>query len=208
MQRAAFLGIGLAVSLSGCATPPAPDAQGPFFARLTSLCGQSFAGRMVSNEAADADMAGADMIAYVAYCDEREIRIPFHVVKADGSWDRSRTWIITRTPTGLRLKHDHRHADGSPDAVTFYGGDTQTPGTISRQEFAVDAESIALFQRTGLPKSVTNVWAMEISDRNDLKPVLAYELRRSGTNTRFFRVEFDFNGAAPVPPPAWGQEPD
>lgn len=206
MRPGALAMIGLSAALGSCAAPALPDAQAPFFARLSSLCGQSFHGRMVSNEAADADMAGAAMVAHVAHCDAREIRIPFHVAKADGSWDRSRTWIITRTPTGLRLKHDHRHADGSADAVTFYGGDTQSPGTPTRQEFAVDAESIALFRRSGLNRSVTNVWAVDVSDAAAATPVLAYELRRSGANARFFRVDFDLRNPAPVPPPAWGHD--
>jgi hypothetical protein len=53
--------------------------------------------------------------------------------------DRSRTWVITRTATGLRLKHDYRHTDGTPDALTMYGGDTVGPGTAQRQSFPADA---------------------------------------------------------------------
>src|SRR3546814_4180552 len=58
------------------------------------------------------------------------------------------------------LKHDHRHADGSEDVLTMYGGDTDAPGSAVRQEFPVDAESIALFEREGSEASVTNTWAM------------------------------------------------
>ncbi|MGM3099376.1 hypothetical protein, partial [Bacillus cereus group sp. BC327] len=74
---------------------------------------------------------------------------------------RSRTWIVTRTTTGLRLKHDHRHADGSKDELTMYGGDTVDRGTATRQTFPVDAESIALFTRTGRSVSNTNIWSVE-----------------------------------------------
>ena len=56
-----------------------------------------------------------------------ELRVPFHV------GDNLRTWILTRTDSGLRLKHDHRHEDGSDDPVTMYGSDTATPGTAARQ---------------------------------------------------------------------------
>ena len=44
----------------------------------------------------------------------------------------------------------------------MYGGDTTTAGTAARQEFPVDAESRALFEKEGSQASVTNTWAMEI----------------------------------------------
>jgi hypothetical protein len=192
----------LTLALTACATTPAPSPQDAFFARLTALCGQAFAGRMVSNEAADADMTGKPMVMHVASCSPTQIRIPFHVGPApggSGEWDRSRTWVITRTATGLRLKHDHRHADGSSDAVTMYGGDTATPGTATTQNFPVDAESIALFRAQNLPRSVTNVWIVETGETS-----FAYELRRTGENARYFRVEFDLTQPVTAPPPAWG----
>ena len=160
-------------------------------------CGQAYAGGLVSDDEADADMAGEAMVMHVADCSENEIRIPFHVGD-----DHSRTWVLTRTDSGLRLKHDHRHEDGSEDAVTQYGGDTADEGTASRQEFPVDQESITLFEREDLEASVINVWAMEITDG-----MFAYELRRpAGENERFFRVEFDLTQPVPTPPPAWGSQ--
>ncbi len=192
--------------LSACATtPPVPTSpQDALFARLTALCGQAFAGTLVTTETVDADMAGKAMVMHVQHCSPAEIRIPFHVQTGPASageaaWDRSRTWIITRTASGLRLKHDHRHKDGSPDPVTLYGGDTAGPGTAARQEFPIDAESIASFRANGLPRSVTNVWAVEVET-----PRFAYELRRTGVNARHFRVEFDLTRAVPAPPKAWG----
>jgi hypothetical protein len=111
-------------------------------------------------------------------------------------WDRSRTWLITRTATGLRLKHDHRHADGSADAVTFYGGDTAATGSPGAQDFPVDAESIAMFRAGGLDKSVTNVWQVELT-----AATYAYQLSREG---RLFRVEFDLTRPVTPPPAPWG----
>jgi len=183
-----------ALGLAGCATAPADDPQSRFMARIQSLCGQAFAGRIVSNDPADGDFAGKPLVMHVASCSEGQIRIPFHVGD-----DRSRTWVITRTAGGLQLKHDHRHEDGSSDAVTMYGGGTAGPGTATRQEFPVDSDSIALFRANGLPKSVTNVWALEVGEA-----LFAYELRRAAPDTRFFRVEFDLT--RPVAPPShpWG----
>src|SRR3546814_18361327 len=87
-----------------------------------------------------------------------ELRVPFHVGD-----DHSRTWVITRTADGLRLKHDHRHADGSEDVLTMYGGDTDAPGRPVPQEFPVDAVSIARFERAVSEASVTNLWALEVA---------------------------------------------
>lgn len=192
----------LSVLLSGgCSSLDAPrSAQDIFFERLSSYCGQAFAGQLVSTEAPDADMAAMPMVMHIRNCSESEIRVPFHVGNKDGGWDRSRSWVITRTPSGLRLKHDHRHQDGSPDIVTMYGGDTAAGGSVARQEFVVDADSIAMFNREGLPKSVTNIWAVEVGNAG----TFAYELRRIGENQRFFRVEFDLTKAIETPPPPWG----
>lgn len=187
-----------ALLLAGCAhvPSPAPRTQDAFFANLQALCGQSFAGTIEVDEPAapgnDA-FAGKPLVMHVRDCDDDTVRIPFHVGD-----DRSRTWVVTRTDTGLRLKHDHRHADGTPDAVTMYGGDTTTGGTPVRQAFPVDAESIALFEREGLTASVANTWAMELHPGERF----TYELSRP--NGRLFRVGFDLSAPVPAPPPAWG----
>ena len=184
----------LPAALGGCATPAAvEDPQARFFARLAALCGKAFEGRIASPPAeADAAFAGKRLTMHVRSCTDDEIRIPFHVGE-----DRSRTWVVSRTGAGLRLKHDHRHADGGEDRLTQYGGDTAAAGTAARQEFPADDFSKALFVREKLQASTTNLWAMEIEPRGSF----AYELRRPG---RFFRVEFDLGRAVPAPPPPWG----
>ena len=166
--------------LSACATTPAPSSpQDVFLARLNALCGQRFEGRVVTTEAADAGFASQRLLMHVRDCSPTEVRIPFSVGE-----DRSRTWIVTRTATGLRLKHDHRDPDGTAHALHLYGGDTAEAGTAARQAFPVDAFSIALFNANDAAVSTTNVWAMEVHpDR-----MFAYELRRTN---RHFRVEFD-----------------
>lgn len=196
---------------AACATPsPAPgtEPQDRFFAALSSHCGKAYAGRMVSSDAADADLAGSAMVMAVRDCSATSIAVPFHVQRADGTWDRSRTWLLTRTADGLRLKHDHRHEDGSADAVTFYGGDTSGPGTARTQSFPVDAESIAMFRREGLTASVTNVWSVAVDPAGTAGGRYAYELRRTVAGgapaERHFRVEFDVTRPVALPPPAWG----
>jgi hypothetical protein len=184
----------LVLALSACATAaPRPSAPDQFFARLTSLCGKAFAGRIASPPVeADAAFAGKSLVMHVRNCSAEEIRIPFHVGD-----DRSRTWVITRIGTGLRLKHDHRHEDGSEDKLTQYGGDTAGEGSAARQEFPADRFSRELFVRENIPASTQNVWAMEAEPGRSF----AYELRRPG---RFFRVEFDLSRPVAAPPPPWG----
>ena len=182
-----------ALALAGCATPPPPDPADQLFARLSSLCGKAFEGRVASPPVeADAAFAGKRLVMHVRECSADTIRIPFHVGE-----DRSRTWVVTRTATGLRLKHDHRHEDGSEDALTQYGGDSQGDGSASRQEFPADQFSKDMFVRGNIPQSATNVWAMEVEPGR----LFAYELRRPN---RFFRVDFDLTRPVAPPPPPWG----
>jgi hypothetical protein len=193
------LAFAAAIILTGCATTPAAsNPQDEFFAALTAHCGKAYAGKLASNQDADADMRGTAMVMHVRSCTPDRIEIPFHIdgVGPDGDWDRSRTWIITRTTTGLRLKHDHRHADGSKDELTMYGGDTANAGTATRQTFPVDAESIALFTRTGRGVSNTNVWSVETTP-----DAFTYGLSREG---RDFRVIFDYRQPVSPPPAPWG----
>ncbi|KLE34825.1 hypothetical protein [Aurantiacibacter luteus] len=196
----------LPAALAGCATtaPALAPPQEVFWQALSSHCGHAYEGALVSTQAADADMAGRPMAMHVRTCSDTRIEVPFHVAQADGAWDRSRTWIFTRTPAGLRLKHDHRHADGSADVLTMYGGDTAAPGTSRAQDFPVDGESVALFLREERAVSVTNVWRVEVDAAGTPGARFAYQLSRPAPDGRLFRVEFD--AARPVlPPPApWG----
>jgi hypothetical protein len=184
----------LALLTAGCASllasrPP----QDQFFARLSALCGRAFEGGITSPPVeADRAFAGQRLVMHVRDCSADTIRIPFHVGE-----NRSRTWVVSRTPAGLRLKHDHRHEDGSEDRLTQYGGDTVAPGAAARQEFPTDAFSRDLFVRENSAQSVPNVWAMEIEPGR----LFAYELRRPG---RFFRVQFDLTRPVAPPPRAWG----
>jgi hypothetical protein len=170
-----------------CATPE-PTPQGGFWQDLQALCGQSYAGRLASADAADAAFASSPLVMLVRECSTDEVRIPFHVGD-----DRSRTWVITRTEQGLRLKHDHRHEDGGEDRLSQYGGDTTSEGSATRQEFPADAFSRALFVENGIPQSAANVWALELAAGR----LFAYELRRPN---RHFRVEFDLTQPLASPP--------
>ena len=180
------------LAVAGCATPRT-DQPRDFFASLSMLCGKAYEGRIASpSVASDADFAGKRLVMHVRDCTADTIRVPFHVGD-----DRSRTWVISRTATGYRLKHDHRHKDGSEDQVTQYGGDSTTPVSATRQEFPSDGFTKELLVREGNVAGVNNVWAVEV----DPGRLFAYELRRPG---RFFRVEFDLTEPVAAPPSPWG----
>lgn len=168
----------LTVSLLTFAVPGAlaGEKQDAFFARLSSLCGATFEGASVfPQDAADA-FAGKKLVAHVASCKADEIRIPFAV-----GADKSRTWIIERK-AALTLKHDHRHEDGTPDAVTMYGGAANDSGSGDAQSFMADAHTAKL-----IPAALTNVWTISLSPdgrtltyylERDAKPRFKAELYR------------------------------
>jgi hypothetical protein len=170
----------------------APSPPGAFWAELTALCGNAYGGRVAESVPPDTVMSRQSLVMHVRECSADTIRIPFHVGE-----NRSRTWVITRTASGLRLKHDHRHEDGAPDSVTMYGGDTHDEGTAGRQEFFADSITGSL-----IPAARTNVWTLEIHPGH----MFIYALRREGSD-RKFRAEFDLTATVPPPPPAWGARP-
>lgn len=186
----------LTLAPGGCATSTSGEAglsaeQRAFWESLETLCGRAFEGRVAVDTTGNPDFQVEPMVMHVRRCEADRLMIPFHV--AD---DRSRTWILTRTRSGLRLKHDHRHRDGSEDDLTQYGGDARSPGTATSQEFHADAHTVNL-----LPEAVTNVWTIEIQPGR----TFAYALRREGTDRRF-RVEFDLTRPIAPPPAPWGHE--
>ncbi|HLL47900.1 MAG TPA: hypothetical protein VK399_14410, partial [Longimicrobiaceae bacterium] len=177
--------------LGACASIPAtsgglPAEQQAFWSALRQHCGRAYEGRLTQGNASDTAFAGKTLTMHVRGCTDDEVRIPFHLGE-----DRSRTWVITRTAAGLRLKHDHRHRDGVEDRVTQYGGDTRGPGTATSQEFPADTFTASL-----IPAAATNVWTVEVVPGARF----AYALRREGTDRRF-RVEFDLTRPV-APPPA------
>ena len=177
MKRLMILLVAMTAASSAASTITPPPVL--FMDNLKTLCGQNYEGKLVTNDAADADFAGKKLVMGEVACAPDEVSIPFAVGE-----NRSRTWLITSVGSGLRLKHVHRHDDGTEDKVSRYGGDTIAGGIHTRQEFPADANSKQLFTANKLERSLTNVWAVEIIPGK----LFAYELRRPG---RFFRVEFD-----------------
>lgn len=154
-----------------------PDAKAEFFARLTALCGATFEGASVFPRDAGDPFAGKKLVARVATCSADEVRVPFLV-----GADRSRTWVFKKIGTGLELKHDHRHDDGTPDEQTMYGGMASDKGSASAQSFEADAYTAKL-----IPAASTNVWTVTLAPdgksmsyylERDAKPRFKAELVR------------------------------
>ncbi len=185
----------IAVLALACGERPAPEptAADQFWSALSGLCGQAHGGTITEAIAGDTAFAGKALVMHVRECSDSVIRVPFHVGE-----DRSRTWVLTRLADGgLRLKHDHRHADGVEDSVTQYGGDA--PGdrvTPTSVEFPADAFTAGL-----IPAAATNVWTVMVEPGARF----VYALRRDGTDRRF-RVEFDLGTLLDAPPPPWGSQ--
>ena len=165
------------------------DPQLVFWQSLQGLCGQAFEGRLTESVPPDEAFEGRRIVMHVRTCEPGVVRIPFFVGE-----DRSRTWVVTTTAVGLRLKHDHRHEDGTEDEVTQYGGDAEGRGEATRQDFPADAYTAEL-----VPAAASNVWTLELRPGD----LFAYALRREGSDRRF-RVEFDLSNPVDPPPPPWG----
>jgi hypothetical protein len=181
-----------------CSAPQRPEAPtdpyAVFWTDLGALCGLAFDGRIAVNRGggdAPDPFEGKVLRMHVRECSEREVRVPFHVGD-----DRSRTWVFTRDPAGVRLKHDHRHADGTPDVLTMYGGDSVEPVGLDGLRFPADSYSRELFVRENRSTSVPNVWVVAVVRGRRF----SYALTRPG---REFRVEFDLTSPVTVPPPPW-----
>lgn len=177
----------LSVVTLACAQSEPADV---FLDALRAHCGNAYEGRMLNPQAVDTAIARERLVMHVRGCGDT-VRVPFHVGE-----NRSRTWVFTRTAEGVRLKHDHRHEDGSEDSVTQYGGDSRASSTAAKMEFAVDSFTKALIPAAGF-----NVWTVEITPTQ-----YVYQLRRENSD-RLFRVEFDLTRPVTPPPAPWGFEP-
>ena len=160
-----------------------------FWNALRLNCGKAFAGEIVHAPENDS-FRGKKLVMHVLSCEENEIKIPFFVGK-----DRSRTWVLTKVGDRIRLKHDHRHKDGTPDKITMYGGTASNTGSVERQTFPADEET-----REMLPAAASNVWWIDLTKKS-----FTYNLRRLGTE-RFFSIKFDLTKTVDAPPAPWGWE--
>ncbi|MER2996194.1 hypothetical protein [Pontibacter populi] len=182
MSRFIILLLSIAL-LAGCGTSktPASSSAETFQGLLAAHCVKSYAGTTIFPSDGTDPFAGKALVMHVQTCSDTETRIPFSVGE-----DRSRTWVLTRLPEGLQLKHDHRHEDGTPDEITMYGGiSTQAPDAL-QQRFPADTYTAEL-----IPAAATNEWTMAISPDGK---IFSYILKRDGK----MRYQADFDLTKPL----------
>jgi hypothetical protein len=193
------------VALAGCAhglpdysEPPATaaarSAQDLFWENLSRHCGLAHAGRLTLEPPGDDMLTGTEqLVVHFRECGRDTLKLPFHIEKeATSTWDRSRTWVFMRTASGIELRHDHRHEDGTPDDRNWYGGRTADAGTGNRQEF--------IFDERRAPDGSLLGWRVEVEPGQRY----TYGTIRGGEWT--WRVDFDLSRTVPVPPAPWGHE--
>lgn len=147
------------------AQQPVQEQAHAYFDRLAALCGSRYVGAMTFPVDGQDSFRGKELVAEIKECDETQVKVPFAVGD-----DTSRTWVFTKTEQGVTLQHDHRHADGSPDEVTNYGGESDGSGSALTQSFPADK-----FTRELIPAASTNIWSVSVSE--DEKQ-LTYHLER------------------------------
>lgn len=146
-----------------------------FLEQFKFLTGQYFEGEIVEGGREGDGFTGKRLLMQVMSYDDREVKIPFYVGE-----DKSRTWILNYSNNVITLKHDHRHEDGSPDKVTFYGGTSPNEGAEYIQIFPADNETCQL-----IDYACQNVWWITMDGKT-----YTYNLRRIGSE-RVFTVKFD-----------------
>ncbi len=160
-----------------------------FWKELNKHCGKSFAGKIITDPVPK-DFKDQELKMHVISCSNSQMKIPFVVGE-----NRSRTWVFTLEEDRIKLKHDHRHEDGSPDKVTMYGGTSTNTGFANLQYFPADQETTDL-----IPYAAGNVWWVTVTDST-----FTYNLRRVNSNTPI-SVEFDLTKEIETPKAPWGWE--
>ncbi|WP_101927491.1 MULTISPECIES: hypothetical protein [Luteimonas] len=182
--------VALSVALCALSGPVAADDADAWWSRLQALCGQAYAGTLIRAPDGDDTFRDRPVTMHVRDCSATRVRVP--LVIGD---DRSRTWIFSRDADRITLQHDHRHADGTPDAVTRYGGTTSNAGSADTQMFPADDDTRRILPGSGL----RSAWLVEIHPGTRF----VYAANRVGTE-RGFQVDFDLGRPVAPPPAPWG----
>jgi hypothetical protein len=203
-RLAAFaLGAILAGGVAGCAEREAsadepgvaadaelPPEQLAFWERLREHCGRAYPGQLQdATEFYLNRLEGRELVVHFRECGDERMHIPMHVDD-----NRSRNWILTKVGGTIRLKHDHRHADGSEEEITQYGGDAPRPGLAHRQIFPADEHTARI-----LPDRFDNFWFMDFMD----DATFAYGVHWPKVG-RSLRIVFDLTSPVEPPPAPWG----
>lgn len=167
-----------------------PPEQEAFWARLLEHCGNAYSGEVADATPYYEGVGEADrVVAHFLDCSGDRIHIPLHLDD-----DHSRNWILTRAEGTIRLKHDHRHEDGTEEEISQYGGDAPVPGLGHRQIFPADAHTARI-----LPERADNFWFMDFMDEETFAYGVHWPLHGHS-----IRIEFDLTDPVEIPPDPWG----
>ncbi len=193
MARQSLLAILFITLLSSVKAQPPVTAADSFFTRLQQHCGFIYEGVIKAGGRAGDGFTGEKLYVQLLSCQPDALYLPFYA----GS-NKSRTWIIKKAGSFLRLKHIHMHEDGSEDKVSGYGGTATNSGNSNIQVFPADAFTCNL-----LPYACSNVWWFTLTDEE-----LTYNLRRMGSD-RVFTVSFNLKKPVqdmPLLPWGWDKQ--
>lgn len=173
------------LSLSACSNVDVSKTVTPsdFLTELSPLCGQTYLGKVVSEDPQDEEWRQAVLTLGPIDCETPSI-IKMPLAVGD---DRSRTWFLSPTKEAIEFRHQHLLKNGDVDPVSDYGGYSENLSLMDgvwSVDFPADEKTIKIFKETGLDVSITNVWTFEYV----VGAQLNYELNREG---RHFRAEFD-----------------
>ena len=164
--------------------------QDKFFNAVKALCGQAFSGGTIEDTQNSAAYSGRKFILHIRECSDTQIKMPLHI--GDNS---SRILILTKGENSIKLQHDHRHADGSPDDLTLYGGSTTAEGTANAQAFPESAASIETTKALAPTRTWPSVWSIILTSDD-----IVYQVVRPG---RIIRTQFKLSNKVANPPKAW-----
>ncbi len=160
-----------------------------FWNSLKNHCSKSYEGKITAGGKEGDGFTGKRLVMQVLSCESNRIRIPFYVGE-----NSSRTWVLSKNDKSiLKLKHDHRHEDGTEDQVTQYGGQAPNQGLENLQIFPADEETA-----NRISYASTNVWWITLDEKT-----FSYNLRRIGSD-RVFTVEFDLTQPIEFSSKPWG----
>ena len=195
----ALAAMGLVACQPAEVSEQAPAAETPafeqFFQAFAQYCGNAYPGGLTLEPEGDDMLTGTELlIVHFRACSDDQLKLPFHIeLEAEQSWDRSRTWIISRHADGLELRHDHRKPCGSPDNRTMYGGFTVGEGEAFSQLF----QSVERTEESGYFRG----WRIE------LVPGERYTYGTVRGDNWSWRIDFDLTEPlTELPPPPWGHE--
>jgi hypothetical protein len=148
-----------------------------FFNQFKKFEGKKFLGKQVFIAEGMNSWAEEELEMFVRECSDTVVYVPFRVGN-----NTSRTWMfILENGETLRFRHNHRHADGTPEDLNLYGGYATSSGTEFMQIFPADD-----FTSNMLERIRDNEWTVEFSE--DLNH-FSYSLKKKGELV--FKADFN-----------------